>query len=108
MFHVERMVVCRAAAPLVLVLALGACRLRAAFWGTVLGLCGSGEGRLVWMLVAWSLCVGWVLLALSVPLVDVIDATQHVARRPRYSWSLVSPREVAARPRSAEVYPSAL
>lgn len=32
MFHVERVDVCRAAAPLVLVLALGPCCLHAAFW----------------------------------------------------------------------------
>lgn len=44
MFHVERMVVCRAATPLVLVLTLGSCCLRAAFWGAALGLWGSREG----------------------------------------------------------------
>ncbi len=44
MFHVERVDVCRAAAPLVLVLALGSWCLRAAFGDAVLGLCGSGEG----------------------------------------------------------------
>jgi|GEM_PF-5814611 len=108
MFHVERVDVCRAAAPLVLVLALGFCCLRAAFgvqrWACV----GVGKGRLVRVLVAWPLCVGWGLLALSATLVDVVDAAQHAARRTRCSWPFVPPRGVTAPPRSAEGYPSAL
>ena len=68
----------------------------------------AGKGRFVRVLVAWPLCGGWGLLALGATLVDVIDATQHAARRTRHSWPLVFPREVTALPRSAEGYPSAL
>lgn len=107
MFHVERMVVCRAAAPLVLVLALGLCCLRAPFGMPCWACVGAGKGRLVRVLVAWSSSSGGALLGLSATLVEVVDAAQHAARRTRYSWPLVFPREVTALPRSADGYPSA-
>ena len=60
------------------------------------------------VLVTWSSSSGGALLALCAVLVDVVDAAQYAARRTRYSWPLVSPREVTALPRSAEGHPSAL
>ena len=108
MFHVERMVVCRAAAPLVLTLVLCLVAFVQPFWAPCWACVGAGKSRLVRVLVAWSLCVGWGFLALSPTLVDVVDTAQHAARRARHSWPLVPPREVTALPRSVEGYPSVL
>ena len=90
MFHVERMVVCRAAAPLVLTLVLCLVAFVQPFWAPCWACVGAGKSRLVRVLVAWSLCVGWGFLAL------------------RHSWLLVPLVELTALPRSAEGRPSVL
>ena len=108
MFHVERMTFAAPSRRICVFLLLGRVAsvqpLGMPCWASG----GGGRGSLVRVLVAWSSSSGGALLGLSVTLVDVVDAAQHAARRTRYSWPLVSPREVTALPRSAEGYPSVL
>ena len=108
MFHVERMVVCRAAALLVCVLALGSCRLRAVFRGAVLGVVGWRKGSLVCVLLVWSSSSGGALLVLSAIRVGAVDVAQSAAHRARCSWLLVLLVELTALSRSADGYPSVL